>query len=60
MKGARVALGCFVLYLAVAIFTYGHAASHALPRHDNAERVAIGLGSGFAWPLYWSWTWQDR
>ncbi len=48
-----------VIYILVAILTFGHAAANAsvTPEHfdPSGDRTATGVMAGLFWPLYWSW-----
>lgn len=62
-----------LIYIGMAIFTFGHAASHRelninicysyiglINSTDRTEHVFGAFAAGFMWPLYWSWTLQER
>jgi len=48
-----------VLYLAFAVLTFGHAATHCHSCRDGVDQWGAGFVSGLTWPFYWSWVAQD-
>jgi len=52
-----------IIYLLMAIFTFGHAASHCEKQTyhvcDSGDRSFRGMASAMVWPMYWSWELQE-
>ncbi|MEM7400279.1 MAG: hypothetical protein AAF354_15390 [Pseudomonadota bacterium] len=65
----RIAIACFVAYIAMGLFTFGHAyhrilgsAEPASPNEAAYSRSAAFLSAtapAAAWPIYWTITLQD-
>jgi len=63
MTAPRIWIGVAILYAAIAVFSFGHAAAHY--RCDDTKHTCVdngqaaGMGAALLWPFYWSWELQS-